>query len=363
MSGRARYAIRPLTESEADGRAQVRFLAEACPDNPGARDPLRSAWLYRDHPARVGPLPLWVLDDGERILGQLGAIPVTVKLGAKSCAAAWCVDFVVAPEFRNRGVAALLLREVATHFDLLMALGTTELSSTLFRKAGWADLGTVPHFVRLLDARAVLARLLPKPLAAVLAPAATALLRARPRGKRPARAGVVVSPLERFGPECEDLWGRVAPKYACLVRRDPAYLSWKYVVQPRMRYTAFRADAGRRLRGYAVVRMTLDAFTLYGVIADLLADPEDADTLDALLGAALVHLRRAGASFARCYAAEPRVQAALARAGFVGRASSIRFMLSRPPGRAGFDGAERLSDWFLMKGDSDLDRIPLPEDA
>lgn len=362
MARRDRYSLRPFDDSASDRRAQAAFIAESWPENPGARDPERLAWQYRDNPLRVGPLPLWVFNDADRIVGQLGAIPVALQAGAKSLVGAWCADFVVAPEFRNRGIAPLLLREVASHFDLLMVLGTNEFSYALYRKAGWNDLGTVPQFIRLLDARAVLARLVPRSLATALAPPANVILRARDWRRRTPGKEFVVTTIDRFGAEFQALWDQASPEHGWIVRRDPLYLTWKYVGQPGLRYIGFRADGAAGLRGFIVVRTAFDANGRYGIIADILANPADGAVLDALLDRAVAYLRDEGATFVRCYASDPRTQAALSRAGFVKRSSTIRFMLSAPPARTETAGGNTLAAWTLMNGDSDLDRPSLHGD-
>ena len=363
MSYNEQYSIRPLYDTEADRNAQKMFLAEVCPNDTLTRDSSRLKWQYIDNPVSRRSPSVWVFANGDRMLGQLGALPVTLTAEKNTYTAAWTADFVVHPMFRNRGVGPLLLREVSSEFDFLMALGTNDLSYPLYKKAGWADLGNVPHYIKVLDVHAILARLLPVSLQGVLAWPGNLLLRSVQRFGERSHPEVRVSPVDRFGPEFDDLWDRISPNFTCIVRRDHVYLNWKYMEQPRMRYVGFRADCSGQLRGYVVVRKTQDPFVFYGVVVDMFADPDDGEVIDALLQAAVSYLQHEGATFVRCCTSQERYQAILKRHGFVERPSQIRFMFCVRSGRKYPMGAHRFSSWFLMKGDSDMDRIPLLEDG
>src|SRR4029450_6051174 len=52
---------------------------------------------------------------------------------------------------------------------------------------------------------------------------------------RPLRAGVRV--IRGFDDSFTDLWERLTPKFDVAVRRDAAYLNWKFATAPHVRYT------------------------------------------------------------------------------------------------------------------------------
>ena len=52
---------------------------------------------------------------------------------------------------------------------------------------------------------------------------------------RPLRAEVRL--IQRFDDSFTALWDELAPKFALAVRRDAAYLNWKYVSAPHVRYS------------------------------------------------------------------------------------------------------------------------------
>src|SRR5713101_3715602 len=67
-------------------------------------------------------------------------------------------------------------------------------------------------------------------------------------------AGVAVRPATGFGPEYDRLWARARSSYAMCVRRDAAYLEWKYERCPHRRYARWEARRGEDLVGFAVSR-------------------------------------------------------------------------------------------------------------
>lgn len=349
------YAVRMWRDQPPGAEAYLDFLKAAYPDDPLQWDQERWRWQYLENPNHPGRYPpIWIFTDGERVLGQLGTIPVRLKVDGGSYAAAWTADLVVLPEFRNRGVAPLLLKAVKARFDVLMGLGLNEMSHALFARDRWQDLGTVPLYVKVLDARAVAGRLVRGGLgAAMLWTPVNGVLWALSCVERRADSGISVTRCERFGEDFDALGRRLSEKFRRVVWREAEYLNWKYVRQPRMGYVVYRADRAGALQGYVVLRRNRTDGLVYGVIVDLLADPDDRPLMSALMSTAIGWFRAARVSFIRSYATDVRYQRVLRRYGFFKRRSYVRFMVT-----ADRVGTASLRDWFLMKGDADLDRVP-----
>lgn len=362
---RGTYAVRMWGDQPPDAGAYLEFLKAAYPDDPLQWDQERWRWQYLENPNHPGRYPpIWIFTDGERVLAQLGTIPVRLGIDGKSHAAAWTADLVVLPEFRNRGVGPLLLKAVKTRFDFLMGLGLNEMSHALFARDRWRDLGMVPHYVKVLDARAVAGSLVKGKLGAVmLGTPANGVLWALSLMERRANSGISVTRCERFGEDFDALARRLSEKFRRIVWREAEYLNWKYIRQPRMGYAVYRADRAGALHGYVVLRRNRTDRLVYGVIADLLADPDNRPVMSALMSTAIGWFRAAGVSFIRSYATDVRYQRVLRRYGFFKRRSYVRFMVAAKTGEAERIGTDSLSDWFIMKGDADLDRVPFHVEA
>jgi hypothetical protein len=86
----------------------------------------------------------------------------------------------------------------------------------------------------------------------------------------------------------------MAQGYPFAIRRDDAYLKWRFVDHPTHKYHFIVMEQGAEPVGVAIVRLTDEAPPL-GVVSDLIARPERSDITAALLGEALTFLRSRGA--------------------------------------------------------------------
>jgi hypothetical protein len=68
------------------------------------------------------------------------------------------MDVFLAAEARGRGLGAQLFTAWSDHVEVALGLGLTPSSYGLFRKLRYHDVGPVPFFQKVLDARAVARR-------------------------------------------------------------------------------------------------------------------------------------------------------------------------------------------------------------
>jgi hypothetical protein len=85
--------------------------------------------------------------------------------------------------------------------------------------------------------------------------------------------------VERAGEELTEFFARVAPAYQFLVRRDAAYLTWRYLESPDTKYNIVAIRKWRRLVGWIVFRIRERTF----VVGDALFDSRFQDALDVVL--------------------------------------------------------------------------------
>ena len=138
------------------------------------------------------------------------------------------------------------------------------------------------------------------------------------------------------------------------VRRDAAYLDWKYARCPTHRYDIVEATRGGVLAGFAVSRHEEQRGLRLGWIVDLFAHGEDHAVRDTLVGHVLGAFRAAGVARAQAFAMDGRVGADLARRGFRRGPSPMQFCVrARVPSDHVFAATAR---WHVMFGDSDMDR-------
>src|SRR6266850_1408178 len=94
----------------ADQEELLSFLRVAYPAEPRKSQLDFWKWHYLENPhTALDDIPLWVVKDGERIVGQLATIPVNLKVGAEETRAIWILDFIVLPKYRGQGLGKRLV--------------------------------------------------------------------------------------------------------------------------------------------------------------------------------------------------------------------------------------------------------------
>jgi GNAT superfamily N-acetyltransferase len=315
----------------------------------------RWRWQYEENPqvAATGPV-IWMAQEPGRLLGQMAALRVRLWFGGREVQASWGNDYFVRKDAQGRGLGALLSNAWSDHEDVALALGLTPSSYPLFKKLGFVDVGPVPFYQKVMDARAVARRRLGSFAGAIAAPALAAFLRLR-HGREPrSPRDLAVRAVSDFSAEYDALWEKARASYTMCVRRDVRYLRWKYLECPHRRYDLLEARRGGDLAGYAVSRRDDYRGTRLGWIVDVFTDTRDEPAKEALLHALLGSFREAGVARAQVYTLNAPLAATLRRFGFFPGSSAVQFCVkSAVDPRGAF---ENVGGWNLMFGDGDLDR-------
>ena len=307
-------------------------------------------WQYRQNPNTTEP-QIWIARDEGRIVGQYATMPVRLRVNGQDIDASWGMDVMVAPERQRKGLGEVLFRTWDRHTGASLGMGLSTGSHQLFRKLQWPDVGPVPCLVKPLSARAFartrspfvngLLTMAARPLVAVL----------RSRGATPD-----VKPVREFDTRFTDLWERVASTFALAVRRDAAYLNWKYLALPHIRYSILALDRGAAIDGYAVFRHVDEPRGRVTALVDLLADPRDRSAVTALLRAVERDARAAGSDKIRAFAMNEAFRKAMRAEGYLRVQSSIEFVAKVNAVQVDPDFYSRTGTWHVTFGDSDQDR-------
>ena len=139
----------------------------------------------------------------------------------------------------------MLFRTWDRNVGASLGLGLSDSSYRLFQKLRWPDVGPVPCLVKPLTRRRAAAA----QLAGADQPARLGADAADHQDRR-ARAAAARggAPDPAFDESFTTLWDELAPKFDLAVRRDAAYLNWKYVSAPHVRYCDRRAAPRRSQR-------------------------------------------------------------------------------------------------------------------
>ena len=315
-------------------------------------------WKYAGNPSLSdGDLPSWACYIDNKIVGHLGAIPVGLKAGSRRIRAAWMVDFITSPLYRKKGMGHALVEDAGKNFDIMLTVGQTDMSYNLFMKMGWKLIGLVPYYIKIWDAGALIeekvrnhffANIIAKPINLFLS-----FLNYFMRLKH--SENIDVSQIVSFDKEADLLWKEIAGSYEIIVPRNLAYLSWKFDVQPDMRYAKFKAVRNGKAAGYIITRTVKgNSSKPEGLIVDIIVRPEDSEVIDSLMAAALQHLKKEDCSVARFYINDKIIEKAVKNSGFIKRKPFMRFLISKKIDT--LEDIEDLANWHLTAGDCDIDR-------
>jgi len=315
-------------------------------------------WKFVANPfCSSAAVPVFLFMVDRAVAGQLGVMPVALKIGTERLNAGWAVDFKTLPEYRNRGIGKALVQEASRSFDVLLTLGQTDMSYSLFLKMGWKLIGHLPYYLAIYDSHALVRERIGNDyMAKPAAIAANLLLKGfRHVKKIKTPQDIQVSEIERFDDEADELWREIASCDTAMVPRDLSYLRWKYDIQPGMSYRKVRASRNRKACGYAIVRIVKGrAGEKEGLIADIVASPDDRASIEALLCAAMGLLEAEDCSIARCYFSNRSIGDVLERSGFIKGRATARLLVSRD--MPGLTGPDDLHKWYMSAGDCDMDR-------
>lgn len=232
----------------------------------------RWRWEYQRSPFGNERISL-AFDDDQRLVAHYAGYPVIFRDGDRDRLAHQIGDTMTDPAVRHvgRGPTSLLGR-TALHFYETFCEGQASFNygfnveniqkfSIRFLRAHAVE----PVTYRALDARAL------RPIART---------ERWMRGYRLER--IVETPAEtpaKTIAEWDAFFERVAPHYGFLIRRDAAYVRWRYLECPQSPYVVVAIRKWHTLVGWIVFRIRDDRFT----IGDALLDPRFPDALEVLL--------------------------------------------------------------------------------
>jgi GNAT superfamily N-acetyltransferase len=315
---------------------------------------LRWDWQYRHNPNNPGQEPeIWIAREGPAIVGQYATMPVKLSLRGREVTGSWGMDVMVAPERQRQGLGEVLFRTWDRNVGASLGLGLSDASYRLFQKLRWPDVGPVPCLVKPLTRRALRRPNWPVGLNRLVSALTLPVVRIVARN-RPLAAEVRM--IQRFDESFTELWNELAPKFDLAVRRDAAYLNWKFVHAPHVRYSIAALRRDNRNVGYAVYRHYAEPRGRVTLLVDFLADPDDEQGIETLARWVDREARQADSDKIRTFAMHAGFRRVLRRSGYFLVKSTMEFVVKVNGVDVDQPFYERTDTWHITLGDSDQDR-------
>jgi hypothetical protein len=350
------HACRPAVEADLP---RVMALRRAVTAQTWWNDEEYVRWRYFRLRTADGSIPYWICEYAGEILGACGLEPVTLAVDGQPLSAVRGMDIMVRPDIDGRGLGTFMNVMLFRRFPVIIVTGSNSASHHLLSRMYQYTLDLV-FWKTLIESRELIDRLKVGPLSPVLATGANVVLGMQRRHRRaPVPPGMEIRILPRFDAQVTHLALRLEQPGRVIVRRSEEYLNWRFIENPRCRYTVFGAFVKGVLEGYMVTRLNLARFNprREGEIVDWLAIGASSPTssLPALLSAAVDHLVDAGAGLVTCAGHGAEIEPAADSQGFRFRegqripffvkadSPTVHRRLSSAPG------------WFLTRGDLDVE--------
>lgn len=346
----------------SDQDALLSFLRVAYADEPVKSHPVFWRWHFLENPyASPGDVPLWIVKNVERVVGQMATIPVQLKVGEDERRALWIIDFILLPEYRGRKLGKRLMQVAReTYCKTMIALGYNEQSEAVLRSHKWVSLGSINRYHKLLfpgNAAKEISRLGPARHIANLI--YTPL---RPRiSKLSSTMNGVLREVTYFDSSFDELWKDASIQWPCAVVRNARFLEWQFMKQPGKKYDVLAYYEEDRLLGYIVLffrKAEGGGVSSKAAISDICYSSRNSKkVIDNLLkGALRLALERRVGSLVTDVL-DARVEQSLRRLGFWR-------IKAAPPFMAGTNERQDLiyerDNWFLTRADSDVSIFEQP---
>ena len=281
-------------------------------------------------------------------------MPVKLQAGGRERRGAWGMDVMVAPERQRQGIGEALFRTWERQVDAALGLGLSVSSRRLLEKLRWPQPHLVPCLVKPLTRRALRRPSWPMPVnrfvSALTLPLVRIVSRARPLAAQ-------IEPLRHFDRRFDEFWARVAPGFGLAVRRDAAYLNWKFIEPPHVRYSVVALKRDETVGGYAVYRHVQEPMSRVTLLVDFLADPADTGGMMTLLRWVDREARAADSDKIRAYATHGGYRKTMRASGYFQVKSGMELMVKLNPEGGGAAATAGDPDlWHVTLGDSDQDR-------
>jgi len=162
--------------------------------------------------------------------------------------------------------------------------------------------------------------------------------------------------IRHFDESFTRLWERVRGQFAFAVLRDAAYLNWKYIQAPHVRYLVAALIRDNEAAGYAVYRHVQEPRGRVTLLVDLLADPLDSSAVLTLLRWVDREARAADSDKIRVFALHEGFRKLLRKSGYYSVKSSLDFVAKVNALQVPADFYKQTDTWHVTLGDSDQDR-------
>lgn len=321
---------------------------------PEAVERLKLTWQWerRQNPGARGAAAPWVAREGPSLVAALHTLPVRVAMAGSDVRGAWLANPVVAAERDRQGLHELLVRAWQHDTDVTLASGVNERTRAVLDRIRVPRAISLPCLVKPLSRRALRRPDWPQPVNRLVSAVTLPFVRVVAR-QRPLRESVEV--VRRLDASADALWASVAPKLALAVRRDAAYVNWRFAEPPHARYSIAVLRREHAVGGFVVYRHTHEPRGRVTHLVDFLADPADDRAVKTLLRWVDREAVTVDSDKIRCHVLHAGFRKLFKRSGYFGVRSALSLSVKINDPATSRTFYDTTADWHFTSGDAAID--------
>jgi GNAT superfamily N-acetyltransferase len=318
----------------------------------------RWSWEFQKHPWKAAGMAstTFVTERDGKIAAAIAWIPTRLIHDGREYPAVFGCDLFVDPDIQGGGLGKKMIDRVAREYPDSLWSNFPVAGARSYESRGFAPIAPVNFMVLVFDPGRVFrmsGRRVLGAVGSVAAPAVRAVsaLRRRPF---PLPSGVSLATPSTIGEEFDQIEAGLPVRGLVRLRRDAAYLRWRYRDCPFGPYRIRLAADAQGPAGYVIYRVRITKGERIGIINELEVLPRASELAAPLLAAAVGDLSGERVGFIRALPTDAEKRALFARLGFIDSRRTPYLYVA--PGAVERLGLPREPErWCLSMGDTDLD--------
>jgi hypothetical protein len=299
----------------------------------------------------------WLALDGERPIFHSGGIPLRYQIPTGATVAMVSVDTMTDPEYRRRGLLTQVAGQMYAAWTAAGIPFVIGLINDQWRSRapalGWEPLFLLRWVIRPLRPSAIILRRLHLPGARI--DTVDSAWNGMWDRRVPHDRSLTIRTLAAAGSEVDQVWQRCAPDAGISIVRDAAWVNWRYLTNPTLRYRVLLAEDGvGQPCGYAVYRLEHTPQHALGYVAEVLVPRNEPAVLSTLVAHVSRSLRAEGAHLVAAQIPPGTgLYAALRRAGFIASWGDFSVQLVPLASALPVQALRDPRNWTMWGGDYD----------
>ena len=239
-------------------------------------------WMFDENPYNPnGQNLMYVLKEGDKIIGADGLIPFELYVRGKIITGAHSVKSMTHPDYKRQGIFRTMTDNSVVcarnnGVDVIIGLANKN-SYPAYEKFGWPTLYEKEVYIRPIN---ITHKMKEKVKSGFLAGMSNGLyncfdkLRLAPKNALK-KLNAEVEPLNFIPEEITQYWDKYKDKYNVLIVRDYKYLNYRYNKRPDVKYKTLLINSDSEKIGFAVLRETLANGSKMVSVAENFTDPDN----------------------------------------------------------------------------------------